>query len=232
MLVRPHHTDPNWSVVVQSLKKQWPVLAATGETVVASGGFSGALVLKVRGIDGEHLALRRWPTTYREIRRLLGLHRVLRHLKQCGIPVAVPLVSSSNETLVSLNNELWQLEPWLPGDPLSPNTKNHGHLAVAMQCLAQLHTALARYQAPSEEEQWFGRRTGPSPTVAERLELLHKYADRQMSLGAGFPNVAEMQDLIRRILAVFDEHSVRICNLLTPLSDQTFNLQPCWRDLW
>ncbi|MEZ5943127.1 MAG: phosphotransferase [Planctomycetaceae bacterium] len=232
MLVPPHHTDPNWSVVVQYLKKHWPVLAATGETVVASGGFSGAVVLKVRGSNGEHLALRRWPTTYREIRRLQGLHRVLKYLKQSGLPVAVPLSSTGNETLVSLNDGLWQLEPWLPGDPLSPNIKNHGYLNAVMQCLAHLHAALARYQAPTEEERWFGRRTGASPSTMERLELLNKYASRRMSLGSGFPNDTETQNLARRILAVFDEHHVRIQNLLTPLSDQTFNLQPCWRDLW
>ncbi|MCA9046611.1 MAG: phosphotransferase, partial [Planctomycetaceae bacterium] len=218
--------------MIQSLKKQWPVLAATGETIVASGGFSGALVLKVRGSDGEFLALRRWPTTYREIRRLQGLHRVLRHLKQCGIPVAVPLSSTVNETLVSLSDGLWQLEPWLPGDPLNPNTTNHGLIDAVMQRMAQLHAALAQYQAPPKEEQWFGRRTAPSPTVTERLELLNKYAARRMSLGAGFPNDAETQDLIRRILTAFDGHHVRIRNLLTPLSDQTFGLQPCWRDLW
>lgn len=66
---------------------------------VQSTAFSGAQVFQLHSLELGHFALRLWPTDAMPHERLTGLHALLRHTQQLGLPVAAPVpVSKSNTT--------------------------------------------------------------------------------------------------------------------------------------
>lgn len=147
------------------------VTVKTAQVTPVESGFSGAGVWRVDDA-GRSFALRRWPEGAIEPARLTELHRWLGHLRDAGLPVAVPTKSDALSTWLESDGRVWQLEPWLPGDPELAAEPSSARVAAAAQALAQLHRASASYRGTPHGEAWFRVTSGPSPAVGERLVVL------------------------------------------------------------
>ncbi|MFK7819674.1 MAG: phosphotransferase enzyme family protein [Planctomycetaceae bacterium] len=200
----------------------------------ASGGYSGAGVWMVTA-EENRFALRRWPRSGLSKDRILGLHRLLRHIAATHANlVSVPVPAKDGSTLLPIDGSLWQLEPWLPGVASFWTQPSDQKLTNAMQALAHWHAAANRFEAKSHEAQWFGsRRMETSPAIQERLRIVDRWLPDEL---------AEVRQLVIRN-SEFDRLAVRLCSMcqialptirdeLTSALNIKVNLQPCLRDVW
>lgn len=215
----------------------WPLIGTHGTSpsplATVTGGLSGAKVWRVQNDSGDW-ALRRWPDDGIEVARLLELHRWLGYLRDsANLPVAVPIASHSRETLVSGDESWWQLEPWLPGEPLLTGPREPDQLADAMQKLAHLHLASSRYEPTPSGWRWFNTGQGTCPAVGERLSMLlgwspYKIARRraavdQLANGSG-------QRAARRILETGAGNIITVAEQLQSVERLNVPTLPCLRD--
>ena len=206
------------------------------------GGFSGARIWRVTTDQGDY-ALRQWPNPGLPRDRILGLHRLLEHLRNEGLPfVAVPLTASNGTTLQNAGHE-WQLEAWMPGVASFRNDPTLNRLRAAMVALAQWHLAASRFdcntistKSGTSISQWFSNR-GPcvSPTVAERFAHLQGAGDGQLHRVE--KRICELKSpTIRvqtsRILELFRLGRATGFRELELVRDVEVRLQPCLRDIW
>jgi Ser/Thr protein kinase RdoA (MazF antagonist) len=200
-------------------------------------GYSGAIVLRVETEVGAH-CLRGWPSEA-DPERIGGLHRLLAHTASHGIGfVACPVPASDGRTLVSVAGRKWQLEPWLPGRADFSSRPNDSRLSEALQSLARLHIAMARFEPRGTDASWFFSHSAmPAPAVVERIERLEGWSDEKLALlcsrieqgreiSAGFNAAASA------ILAGFRRHSTTIGTELRSAGRLHVRLQPCLRDVW
>lgn len=205
------------------------------------GGFSGAGIWRVVTEAGD-FALRRWPRSALPRERILGLHRLLEHLRLSGLKfVAVPLRTNDGTSLAhNLDHDGladdWQLEPWLPGLADFHTCPASERLRAALAALATWHLAAERFVPEADSAKWFASRAAsPSPAVGERLALLAAADSGQMDHMER--RVAQAKDsvireLSRQILDLFRRGHVRIVAELQLVRDATVRLQPCLRDVW
>lgn len=215
-----------------------------------SEGFSGAVVLRVvveasQTAPEAEYCLRGWPPKSLKRERLLGLHRMLEHIRDCGVTqVAVPLKSHLGSTMYTEAGQFWQLEPWMPGVADFSSAPSDQRLRNAMTVLAQWHDAAARFEPRNSEAEWFSQiAAATSPTVEDRLVRIHRFftsdAQRMRDLivettslepwGDQFPELCEVA---RHILDFFELSAARVGEDLLPYRDVRFRLQPCLRDVW
>ncbi len=203
--------------------------------VPQTGGFSGAGVWKVASDAGD-FCLRRWPRGTGPRERLRGLHRLLAHLKDCGLDtVAVPLPSNRGETLASIGGDGWQLEPWLPGRADFQSRPTSARLAAAMRALAQWHLAARLFQPRPQEAEWFapveyGRPLG----IATRSELIRDWLDgrtARLRLAISHDTSDALRPIAEPMLMLF-ERAVPIVAAELSAATQRVPLHPCLRDVW
>ena len=207
------------------------------ESLGAHNGFSGAKIWRVVTPQGD-FALRQWPA----IRglpqtRILGLHRLLEHLRNEGLTfVAVPLATYEGTTLLSDFASVWQLEPWMPGAADFHSHPSQTRLRAAMAALAQWHLAASRFVPSDDESQWFSSHSAAeSPTVAERLAILDGAAEGQMYRVRKWISSERnpcICDLATQILELFQRGRGQIIAELLLVRDVTVRLQPVLRDVW
>lgn len=215
-----------------------------------SEGFSGAVVLRVVVLDGVHATdaeycLRGWPPDSLPRERLLGLHRLLEHIHQCGVTqVPVPLRNKFGTTLYAEASQFWQLEPWMPGVADFRANPNDARLRNAVTVLAQWHDAAARFEPRESEAAWFRSfAAANSPTVVDRLERIERFRGQDVaklrqllqqttSLPAWESEFHELVDLSRQILDLFQLSAERVAENLSSYRDLRFRLHPCLRDVW
>jgi homoserine kinase type II len=85
--------------------------------------------------------------------------------------IPVPLAALDGRTYVEHDGALWELTPWLPGEPVAPGAATEGEVSAALAALATFHRAAATF--PQDEP-----RHGPAPTIAIRLESIHYWLHR------------------------------------------------------
>jgi Ser/Thr protein kinase RdoA (MazF antagonist) len=215
-----------------------------------SEGFSGAVVLRVVVQDNPSVpeveyCLRGWPPESLTRERLLGLHRLLEHIHKCGVTqVPVPLRSKFGTTLYAEASQFWQLEPWLPGTADFQADPNDARLRNTMIVLAQWHDAASRFEPRESEATWFkSYAAANSPTVADRLERIERFRDRDVSnlrqllqeathLPPREPEFFELIDVSQRILDLFSLSADRVAEELSAYRNLRFRLHPCLRDVW
>ena len=203
-------------------------------TCPASGGFSGAVVLRVETLSGP-IAVRGWPGDTLPPTRLLGLHRLLAHIASSGVAqVAVPVVSRDGSTLVRDQGRWWQVEPWLPGLADFHDRPLRSRLTAAIDCLAAWHRAAATFRAEPAARRWFTTvDAAPSPAVTERLERLARWRSSHVAehlLGRGGPErltatLVRIRDLVPAAIDRVEAELLAVARLPVPL-------QPCLRDVW
>ncbi len=203
---------------------------------VENAGFSGARIWRLTSPAGD-FALRQWPRGSLEAERLLGLHRLLRHVHAQGITnVAVPVTSLQDSTLVDCRDRLWQLEPWLPGRADYVLAPSPARLSVAMSALAEWHQAAATFVPTAEERRWFAvQPSAPSPGLAERLKRLQSWNParlQQAERACAALSRVDLRETARSILSGFRTAAPVIEAELRIVAGQRFRLQPCLRDIW
>ena len=215
-----------------------------------SEGFSGAVVLRVvvqetpQAPEMEY-CLRGWPPDSLPRERLLGLHRLLEHIHNCGVrQVPVPLRSKFGTTIYAEASQFWQLEPWLPGVADFSSDPSDARLRNALTVLAQWHEAASRFEPRESETTWFKSfAAANSPTVADRLDRVERFQKQDVaklrqllqqttSLPPWGAEFDELVDLSRRILDLFSLLAERVAEDLSAYRNLRFRLHPCLRDVW
>ncbi|MCA9078965.1 MAG: phosphotransferase [Planctomycetaceae bacterium] len=246
-------TSLDLTVLASALPRIWPrQVGADVQLSPVSGGFSGAKVFRVTSsASASTYALRAWPIGYRDFDRLRSLHQFLAALHNAGFPVAVPIpVEESGLTVMRGGDRIWQLEPWLPGAPLTIGCEVDVVRPV-MRRLAQMHLTCERYQPDGDDDPLIAR-TAPSPSIEERIAFLNRWStDRLARLETATiksqegllilppDDAAEVCGPIERVPALqarmlyqFLYQGPVIQRKLEALREQSFRLHPCWRDLW
>ena len=206
------------------------------EPVIQSEGFSGAKIFKLRSSAGT-FCLRRWPQHTLARDRILGLHRLLAEAHDAGVSqIAVPIVASNGQSLVSSGEYLWQMEPWMPGDADYHANPNELRLCAAMRCLASWHVAAARFRTQRAESQWFTNiESHPSQGIEQRLARIHQLKKErvgQLIEAIGTSSHPEFDLLANAVLNRFQQLSERVVDELTTAVSVRVPLQPCIRDVW
>jgi len=203
----------------------------------SGGGFSGAWLWRVEGAGGLY-ALRAMPLPTVNVDRLAGLHRLLAHVRDCGLAtiIATPLLTLEGATFVIRHEHVWQLEPWLPGVADYCVRPSHARLQNALRALARWHVAARSFVPTAKEAPWFASfEAAPSPGIAERLRALDRWPGARLDL--------VRETLQKRFWPEFDELGLRILELFPRVAPSvmqklrlgaTINapLQPCLRDIW
>lgn len=205
-------------------------------TPATGAGFSGARIFRLE-TDAGPFCLRGWPSGGLPKHRIAGLHRLLHHTFAKGVTqVAVPVEALDGETLTTQYNQLWQLEPWMPGAADFCQFPNAERLKNAMACLASFHRATQGYADAGAARAWFDcRDQAVSPAVMERLSYLHEWqAGKLQRLEHQLPTIAlaELQHLGRELTVLFRRVADFVGQQLELLSRVPFSLQPCLRDIW
>ena len=238
MTLFEHDESPSREAACQRVLSRFVprVVPRRVESPGSGGGFSGAVVWRVVTEQGD-FALRRWPAPGLPRPRILGLHRLLEHLRREGLPfVAVPLATTDGTTLPQDSGHDWQLEPWMPGLADFHDDPSRDRLRAAMTAVAQWHLAAARFVPADDSAQWFSSRSpSVSPAVAERLMILEEAAEetmRRVEAGIALAAKTSIRDLSRRILELFRRARATVLGELELLRDVRVPLQPCLRDVW
>ena len=207
--------------------------AFTGAAVGAAvgGGFSGASVRPVVAGHGR-FALRGWPADGPPAARIAAIHTLTRHLAHTGgLPLAVPLpvvVGQGGGTLAHAAGRLWQLEPWLPGEPqrgVIPDAR----LCAAAAVLARWHVAAGSFAPSAAARPWLAPPSvGVGAAAGERAERLRAVLDHPPA-----PPVAgdEGADLCRRTVESLRTHGPAILTELTACRSLRVPRLPVSRDV-
>jgi Ser/Thr protein kinase RdoA (MazF antagonist) len=221
--------------------RQFVSIASSAGVVPIAGGFSGASVWRIEDGDRTY-ALRRWPAIGAEPARLHGLHRLLKLVWSQGLDeVAVPLPSASGQSLIRVQGELWQLEPWMPGIANFHADPNSERMEVTMCRLARWHAA-ARLFVPLEPERpWFESRMAQPVGLSERLLKLTEWQSGPsdtigrcltQSVRHYSTQSASTMDLLLEIYAWVQRIVQPVTETLKPLMVQPVWQHPCLRDIW
>ncbi len=214
----------------------FPTIDSAGAQMLpAAGGFSGAGVWRVSASCGTY-ALRGWPPESLPEPRILGLHKLLRHIADSGFEhVAVPSQSSGGSTLVKVKGQFWQLEPWLPGAADFHSSPTKERLSNTMRALAGWHIAAAGFRPPNSATTWFTSASSErSPAIAERLQRTEAWlrgdlnaVDRLLS-----GQLTEFSRMAATIVTNARLALPAVRRELAALTDVRVPLQPCLRDVW
>ncbi len=206
------------------------------ESFGTSAGFSGAVIIRLETTAGL-FCLRGWPINSFPARRLLGLHRLLAHVFEAGVSqVAVPVRSRDGETLVSDQNQLWQLEPWMPGQADFWSAPTPKRLQNTMALLAKFHQATETYTDAGPARSWLDHEDQTaSPTVSQRLAILHDWQSEKLArLRHALPAItdAKLHNLSVEMVSRFERVAAIVGHQLELCLRMRFRLQPCLRDVW
>ncbi len=228
----------------------------------SAGGFSGARFWRIESPGGDY-CLRRWPPADDDGRRgmtperLRFIHAVLAHAAAQGLSfqLPVPLFAAAptdaarardpgvavHHSFVSFDTALWELTPWLPGEPSSSVGARRAsatdvQLRAALAALAELHLAMKDFPQA-------GPANGRSPGVALRIEELERLfggewleLNRRVEAAATIDDGGrQLQDIgacSKRIIELFPRVAPAIYEALKTMVDVAFPLQPCVRDIW
>ena len=199
-------------------------------------GFSGASVWRVETAAGP-CALRAMNPAQIDPARLAGLHRLVAHVRRCGLPqVAVPIGTLDGTTFFEQEGALWQLEPWMPGTADFWTNPTAGRLEAALESLARWHIAAARFEPRPQEASWFFHHCSAcSPGLSERLRELERWdAKRREIVGKRLKSSTwkEFGELGLRILDAFARQAPALARELSLGTPTRVPLQPCLRDVW
>jgi Ser/Thr protein kinase RdoA (MazF antagonist) len=204
----------------------WPAaIRSPGGT----GGFSGAAIWRLTTPRGD-LCLRRWPREHPTRDRLQWIHGVLRHVGQDqAAPVPVPIVTRTGETIVFDHGHLWELTPWLPGEPDERGSRNLPRLVAALEMLARFHNSTAAFQSRGEQR--------PAPAVAERLAFAQRLiagdlAAIERATAENSGGNEPLSDLVSEALARAATALPRVAQSLEAASALHVPMLPVLRDVW
>ena len=137
-----------------------------------AGGFSGTQLWRFRTPAGE-FCLRRWPAATSHS-KVLTTHLVLQHVHTHGFThIPLPVRNLQGQTLTVFDDFLWELTPWLSGEPLLATAPTAARLSSAARALADFHIAASSYQPMASDH---------SPGLKERREQLLAWRSHDVDL--------------------------------------------------
>lgn len=200
-----------------------------------SGGFSGAAVFKVESADGTY-CLRRWPVSQTSSARVLSIHQLLEVANHRGIAaIPFPLKADSGTTLLDINGEFWQLEPWMSGVADFSTRPNDERLESAMTQLARFHNAIRDWVPTPQVSQWFQLASlSPSPTISHRINMIDNHVVMVVDFDAALAKEtdARFREVGSRVASLFRAAHSAVKHDLVTVQNLHVPLQPCIRDVW
>lgn len=157
-----------------------PVSARTSaqlDEVLAHFGVANATIHDIRtGRVNKHWRIESAGNTYalrryriqRSAAAIEFEHAVLQHIEARGWPVAAPIPTRYDATVVDIHGRAYSLFPFLPGRP-APRTARYTRLKGGL--LARLHQDLASWEAPGQRE-GLGRAWELDSYIAAHCEYL------------------------------------------------------------
>lgn len=193
----------------------------------ASSGFSAADVWRVETAAAP-MCVRRWPVEHPGPARLAEMHAILRKASVAGCNfVPVPIGARDGvSTFVEDGGRLWEVTPWMPGQPNDTPSLTVPRRWSALAALASFHSAVA-----SE-----GRNAVPqlSPGLSQRRELLERCLAgpllplEQTNLPKPWEKLRSRRD---DYLSLFPRAAMKVHPLLVAAAAIPVVLQPCIRDI-
>lgn len=148
-----------------------------------TNGFSGARIWRCRFQDKAY-ALRSWPREGMTSDRLAWIHKQLAHAYGQGcdflplpLPLHLPLAIEPGSTWQAIQSsdsgqtELWEIAPWMEGEPLSPESSLIEQ-ELAIEALARFHESLATSQ-PVTSQSLTPPSEDNSVSIQKRTAMFH-----------------------------------------------------------
>ena len=212
------------------------------EVTQADGGFSGADVFRATTDDGRELAVRRTPELIAlPTSRLSELHHLLREMSRRGCnTIAVPMqtidtTTSPVESWLKFDEDIWQMEPWMPGTSLTGQEMTSLHLSAAIVSLHQFHRRAAESVVAVSQSEWFRNGHQPSPAAQRRLTLASDLSCgmlRTLRLKLANDRDERFRGLAMRVCESLEKGLPWLLRELTEIGRMRFALQPVIRDIW
>jgi Ser/Thr protein kinase RdoA (MazF antagonist) len=183
---------------------------------------------RVETVTGPML-LKRWPAEQPTAEHLEFVHAVLWHAANEGFDrLATPVIASDGRGFVFVKDHLWQLEPWMYGQPDFADAPSEDKLAGALMALAEFHNSVAGFPIAQ------------SP-LAISSEAQERLAQLRRIIASDFEKIVE-ETLSRSMPAPIKEASHRILRAAPPLFGNLMTLltrsarlvgpvQPCLRSV-
>jgi Ser/Thr protein kinase RdoA (MazF antagonist) len=203
--------------------------ATGGEPTPILGGFSGSRIWRLETARGS-LCLRCWPAEHPTAERLRWIHWVLRGVVHQGLTfVPLPIKTRSGEKFVEQAGRLWELSPWLPGEPIELRFAHSAaapqHIKAALAALAEFHRAVSGHS-----------RDGYCLGILERLRQLKQWQS------GGLEQLKQQIDANRARWPELAERSVNVLSQFTARARQAVDsasgvtglrvpVHPCIRDI-
>lgn len=189
------------------------------EALGNAGGLSGSQLWRYEA-GVRHRLLRCWPVPGPDAAHLGQIHQWL-HCARALPFVPVPRPMLDGQTLVDRSPQLWQVEPWVPGEPLGCDPGPE-EVQAAFTGLASLHQALAHLGT-----------LGPSPGLTARLRELRAlrsggFAEFRRAAAQGSSD--PFRTLALRWVEQASGLAARIEHELQAAVAQEVRIQPCLRD--
>lgn len=193
-----------------------------------AGGFSGAKFWRVQTSWGT-LCLRRWPRESPTVEELEFIHAVLRHVSQHGFGhVPVPYANRFQKTNFRFEGHLWELTPWLPGQPDFRKAPSTDRLRAALVALGEFHRAAATFPLSAACE-------GISTSLQQRRDQMYRWFSGELpALAAAIrPGLwPELDSPARRVLDLVPGLAGYVFEQLEDAVSRVVAFQPCIRDIW
>ncbi len=212
------------------------------DATIVGGGFSGAAVFRATTDDGRELAIRRTPRAIAlPTERMVELHRLLFLISQRGCEtIAVPMLTTDpNESLamswLQIENNFWQMEPWMPGASRAGHEMTPSHLAEALRAVDDFHRLAAESVDAIGFGVWFHNKTSFSPASRRRHNIVNElHRDLLATLKSSLNNDPDerFRRLAIRMFDVLQTWLPWLQHSLKALAAMDFSLQPVLRDLW
>lgn len=198
--------------------------------------FSNAVIYRVETAMGD-FALRGWPPNAFPRAQIRGLHTLFEFISSRNVAaVAVPVRTTSGDTIWPFGERDWHLEPWKPGAANFLAEPHSEKLCSAMTALAAWHRAAAEWRSPPECAEWFASSpAGASSAIAERMRRFEYWSGPalgQVRHAVARSDSSEWKQIADRLLRQFDRLAAVLPPELKHAAAKRYLLQPCLRDVW
>jgi homoserine kinase type II len=167
------------------------------------------------------IAARAWPVNVQASEHVLTIHRWLAEAGDLGF-LPVPIAAQDGQTVQRCDGRLWELTPWLEGQPEHKRPPAGQRVQAAFQALARLHRRLAGQAT-------VGRSPGLAKCIVE-LEELNTQNYHPLESALHEAPASELRDSGFGWLALARETAPRLLPRLRDAAHLTVPLQPCLRD--
>jgi Ser/Thr protein kinase RdoA (MazF antagonist) len=215
------------STVLRSLLTEWRKegVEAQIDRHNRSTGLSGALVWRIE-IGGNAFCLKRWPREYPTRGQLAAVHGLLQHVAKIGLKIVpVPVKTRDGHNLLSRNDYLWELTPWLPGEPYDPERPSATKRLAAVRVLAEFHRAAHSYETPT---------VAAAAGLLKRREILRELSGgglAQLRRAVSNSAASEQRSIAEQMLVLMKQNLQSVLAELERVAETPLPLQWCLRDV-